>query len=248
MLRNALGFHHHERMKPPDGDQEPRTLDDVQAKIGKRLDDVAKILAGALVTVAGVMTALGLTSDVVFVALNNESWPIFVAALSAIVAIVCSIVALLIHPTRRGNVWETVVLGLGVIFYMVALSVAVVGAAQAAAGSGRPTLTNVRLQGQGSDQMLSFGVHADGVDRWASVNVYVTAVDANQNDLPGTTNLYNVSLRPDDKGEINHQISMPLPAPRNAWGIQIIASNAGGNDQCGGRSPHGPSCAVVQLS
>ncbi|SHH95656.1 hypothetical protein [Streptomyces sp. 3214.6] len=235
-------------MKPPGGDQEPRTLDDVQAKVGKRLDDVAKILAGALVTVAGVMTALGLTSDVVFVALNNESWPIYVAALSAIVAIVCSIVALLIHPTRRGNIWETVVLGLGVIFYMVALSVAVVGAAQAAGGSGRPTLTDVRLAAQGSEQKLSFGVHADGVDQWASVNVYVTAVDANQNDLRETNDLFSVSLRPNDKGEIDHQMSMPLPAMPKAWGIQIIASNAEGNDTCEGRSAHGPSCAVLQLS
>ncbi|MEU1191506.1 hypothetical protein, partial [Streptomyces sp. NPDC005859] len=91
-------------MMPPGNDQGPRTLDDVQAKIGKRLDDVAKILAGALVTVAGVMTALGLTSDVVFVALNNESWPIFVAALSAILAIVCSIVALLIQSNAH-DLW-----------------------------------------------------------------------------------------------------------------------------------------------
>ncbi|MEU1191519.1 hypothetical protein [Streptomyces sp. NPDC005859] len=235
-------------MSSPPGDQEPLPLDNIQAQIGKRLDDVAKILAGALVTVAGVMTTLGLTSDVVFVALNNESWPIYVAALSAILAIVCSIVALLIHPTRRGNVWETVVLGLGVVFYMVALSVAVVGAAQAASGSGRPTLTDVKLQKQGSNQELSFDVHADGVERWASVNVYVTAVDANQEDLPGTGNLYEVSLRPDDKGEIDHQISMPLPIPRNAWGILIIATNAVGNDHCGGRSSHGPSCSVIKLS
>ncbi|MGW3662703.1 hypothetical protein [Streptomyces sp. NPDC005141] len=235
-------------MSSPRGDQEPLSLDDVQAQIGKRLDDVAKILAGALVTVAGVMTTLGLTSDVVFVALNNESWPIYVAALSAILAIVCSIVALLIHPTRRGNVWETVVLGLGVVFYMVALSVAVVGAAQAASGSGRPTLIDVKLQGQGSHQKLSFSLHADGVERWASVNVHVTAVDKDQNDLPNLKDLYSVSLRPDDKGEIDHEISMALPDLKNAWGIQIIAANADGNDLCEGRSSQGPSCAVVQFS
>ncbi|MEW2046057.1 hypothetical protein [Streptomyces sp. NPDC005476] len=235
-------------MNQPDSDQGQETLDDVQARIGKRLDDVAKILAGALVTVAGVMTALGLTSDVVFVALNNESWPIFVAALSAILAIVCSIVALLIHPTRRGNVWETVVLGVGVIFYMVALSVAVVGASQAASGNGRPTLVNVKVEGPKSDRRLTFGVHADGVDRWASVNVYVTAVNANLEDLPGTTNLYSVSLRPNDKGDIDHLASVTLAAPPNAWGIQIIAETAGGNGDCGSRSPHGPGCAVVQLS
>ncbi|MFD7933018.1 hypothetical protein ACFV4T_00500 [Streptomyces sp. NPDC059755] len=234
-------------MNLPADEQEHLTLDDVQASVGKRLDDVAKILAGALVTVAGVMTALGLTSDVVFVALNNESWPIFVAALSAILAIVCSIVALLIHPTRRGNVWETVVLGLGVIFYMVALSVAVVGAAQSASGNGRPTLTNVKLEGQESDRRLSFVLHADGVDRWASVNVYVTAVDANATDLPDLPDLYKVSLRPDDKGDIDHRASVLLRAPRNAWGIQIFAQTAGGSADCESRSPHGPACAWVQL-
>ncbi|MEX0171459.1 hypothetical protein [Streptomyces sp. LMG1-1-1.1] len=68
-------------------------FDSIQAGVGKRLDDVAKVLAGALVTVAGVVSALGLTSDLVFVALNNESWPVYVASLCAILAIVCSIVA-----------------------------------------------------------------------------------------------------------------------------------------------------------
>lgn len=68
----------------PGAGPEPRPLtaepDEVQARVGKRLDDVAKILAGALVAVAGIMTTLGLTSDVIVVALNNESWPIYVAS------------------------------------------------------------------------------------------------------------------------------------------------------------------------
>jgi hypothetical protein len=58
--------------RPGDGDDgSARLIDEIQVRLGKRLDDVAKVLAGALVTVAGVMTALGLTSNVVFVALNN---------------------------------------------------------------------------------------------------------------------------------------------------------------------------------
>lgn len=223
------------------------TLDEFQARVGKRLDDVAKILAGALVTVAGVMTALGLTSDVVFVALNNESWPIYVASICAILAIVCSIVALLIHPTRRGNVWETVVLTLGVIFYMVALSVAVVGASQAAGGNGRPSLTHVKLEGPASGGRLSFGVHADGVDRWASVNVYVTPLNLHQENLTNSNDIYNVSLRPNAQGEIQHRTSVPFSAPRGTWGIEIIVVTAGGNEECEVRSPHGPTCSVIQL-
>ncbi|MFB6840615.1 hypothetical protein [Streptomyces sp. NPDC056361] len=222
-------------------------FDAIQAGVGKRLDDVAKILAGALVTVAGVMTALGLTSDVVFVALNNESWPIYVASLCAILAIVCSIVALLIHPTRRGNVWETVVLVIGVILYMVALSVAVVGAAKAAGGNGRPTISNVALEGPKSSLRLSFGVRADGVETWAAVGVYVVAIDAEGESVGGPRDLYASSLRPDDQGRITQNISIPVSAIRDAWGLEIVAITADGSDECEAREVRGATCATIQL-
>lgn len=222
--------------------------DDIQAGLGKRLDDVAKILAGALVTVAGVMTALGLTSDVVFVALNNESWPIYVASLCAILAIVCSIVALLMRPTRRGNLWETAVLILGVIFYMVALSVAVVGAAKAAGGNGRPSLTDVRLTGPRSDPRLRFGVHADGVDTWATIEVYGTAVDEDGAPLEESqVDFLHTILRPDDRGVIEYRIDIPVTIPAGAWGIEIGAVVANGADNCETLADRGPTCAVIQL-
>jgi hypothetical protein len=224
------------------------TADEIGARVGKRLDDVAKILAGALVTVAGVMTALGLTSDVVFVALNNESWPIYVASLCAILAIVCSIVALLIHPTRRGNLWETVVLVFGVIFYMAALSVAVVGAANAAGGNGRPTITNVKLEGPRSGLRLSFDIQADGVDKWASVGVFATAVDAQGEPVSSPADFYSSDLRPDDKGQVEQHISVPASVPQGAWGIEITAFTAGGTEECEARSVRGPACASIQLS
>jgi hypothetical protein len=222
-------------------------FDAIPAGVGKRLDDVAKVLAGALVTVAGVMTALGLTSDLVFVALNNDSWPIYVASLCAILAIVCSIVALLIHPTRRGNVWETVVLVIGVILYMVALGVAVVGAAKAAGGNGRPTISDVALEGPRSGLRLSFGVRADGVETWASVGVYVVAVDADGNSLDGPSDLYASSLRPDERGRIVQRVSMPVTAPRDTWGLEIVAINAGGSDACEAKAVHGAACTTIQL-
>lgn len=223
-------------------------LDEIQARLGKRLDDVAKILAGALVTVAGVMTALGLTSDVVFVALNNESWPIYVASLCAIVAIVCSIVALLMRPTRRGNMWETAVLILGVIFYMVALGVAVIGAAKAAGGNRRPSLTEVRLMGPRSDPRLMFGVHADGVDRWATIELYGNAVDEHGDPLeePQVDFLHTI-LRPNDRGVIDHRIDIPVTVPAEAWGIEIGAVVANGADDCETLAERGPTCAVIQL-
>ncbi|WFB09182.1 hypothetical protein LRS74_20680 [Streptomyces sp. LX-29] len=230
----------------PGGEQRPPTPEEFQAAVGKRLDDVAKVLAGALVTVAGVMTALGLTSDIVFVALNNESWPIYVASLCAIVAIVCSIVALLIRPTPRGNLWETIVLILGVVFYMVALSVAVVGASQAAGGNGRPTITDVRLDGPRSDLRLSFEVHADGVDTWATIEVYASAVDRN-GDALSNVDFYSSVLRPDDRGDVSQRISTPATLPAKAWGIQISALAADGPEECEKLTQHGPACVEVQV-
>ncbi|MFE0652762.1 hypothetical protein ACFVZH_29735 [Streptomyces sp. NPDC059534] len=230
-------------------ENEPATAepDLAQARVGKRLDDVAKILTGALVAVAGIMTTLGLTSDVVFVALNNESWPIYVASLCAILAIACSVVALLLHPTRRGNVWKTVVLVLGVIFYMTALSVAVVGAAEAAGGNGRPSVTQVIVEGHRPDLKLYFDVHADGVDRWATIDVYVAGVNENGDPVVADESLYEGTLRPNDKGEVDQRVSVPVTVPQNAWGIQITALTAGGDPTCDVRSSRGPTCVTLQL-
>jgi hypothetical protein len=221
--------------------------EDVQARIGKRLDDVAKVLAGALVTVAGVMTALGLSSDIVFVALNNESWPIYVASLCAIVAIVCSIAALLVHPTQRGNLWKTAVLILGVIFYMVALSVAVIGAAEAAGGNGRPTITDVKLDGPRAGLKLGFDVHADGVKSSGSIEVYVTSVRGDD-PVDEQVDIYSSALRPNDKGDVDQRIEMPISPPPQATGISIIAVNTGeARDDCQARTQRGPACTTLRL-
>lgn len=226
------------------------THEEIQARIGKRLDDVAKILAGALVAVAGVMTLLGLSSDVVFVALNNDSWPIYVASLCAILAIVCSIVALLVHPTRRGNLWETVVLILGVILYMAALSVAVIGAAKAAGGNGRPTITDIKVDGPRSNLKLSFDVHADGVETGASIEVFVNAVKANLSDpVVESVDAYSSELRPNDKGVVEQRVSVPMSLPQQAAGISIMALNAGDGteDECGSLTQRGPACARFRV-
>ncbi|WP_017238050.1 hypothetical protein [Streptomyces sp. SS] len=180
-------------------------------------------------------------------ALNNDSWPIYVASLCAILAIVCSIVALLIHPTKRGNLWETVVLVVGVILYMVALSVAVVGAAKAAGGNGRPTISNVELEGPRSRLKLSFGVRADGVETWATVGVYVVAIDEEGKSIDGPSDLYATSLRPDDRGRIMQNVSIPVSAARDAWGLEIVAINAGGSDECEAKEVRGATCTTIQF-
>ncbi|KUJ67119.1 hypothetical protein ACZ90_30210 [Streptomyces albus subsp. albus] len=231
---------------PDPAPSSPSTPEELQARVGKRLDDVAKILAGALVAVAGVMTALGLTSDVVFVALNNDAWPIYVATLCAVLAIVCSIMALLMRPTRRGNVWETIVLVLGVVFYMVALSVAVVGAAKAAGGNGRPNITDLHIGGSGHDLRLAFEVRADGVDTWRTIDVFIDGVNTD-GDPVTEDDIYETTLRPNDRGEVRQRINVPVRVPVRAWGVQISAFVSGGSQDCTARSSHGPTCATLKL-
>ncbi|GHG54284.1 hypothetical protein [Streptomyces griseocarneus] len=232
---------------PPSTGPAAPGLDEIQAAVGKRLDDVAKILAGALVAVAGIMTTLGLNSKFVFVALNNRSWPIYVASLCAIIAIVCSIAALLIRPTGRGVLWETGVLVLGVVFYMASLSIAVVGAAQAAGGNGRPTITDLRLEGPRPNQRLHFEVHADGVQKWSHIVVSVTPEDAPSGK---NTDLYWSILRPDEQGEIAQRVDIPFAPPA---GTSVVALSAVNPDQstdlkCEIKSQHGPACTELHLS
>ncbi|MFD8328619.1 hypothetical protein [Streptomyces lydicus] len=223
------------------------TLEQIQATLGRRLDDVAKILAGALVAVAGIMTTLGLNSNFVFVALNNGSWAIYVASLCAIMSIVCSITALLIRPSGRGVLWETAVLVLGVIFYMASLTIAVVGATQAAGGNGRPTLTDVRLDGPRSAMRLHFTVRADGVQKWSRIEVSVDP----QNLPPGKSgDLYWSILRPDDQGRVSQQIDVPLapPAGTTALAINAINPDAPKSGECEARTQHGSACTELHFA
>ncbi|MEV4740992.1 hypothetical protein [Streptomyces sp. NPDC049555] len=208
---------------------------------------MAKILAGALVAVAGIMTTLGLNSKFVFVALNNRSWPIYVASLCAILAIVCSIAALLIRPTGRGVLWETGVLVLGVVFYMASLSIAVVGAAQAAGGNGRPTITDVRLDGPRSNMRLHFGVHADGVQKWSHIEVTVNPRKSSGNE---GGDLYWSVLRPDDQGKVAQQIDIPISLPAGTSVIAVGAVNPDESEQgaCEAETQHGPACTELHIS
>ncbi|MGW1996432.1 hypothetical protein [Embleya sp. NPDC001921] len=158
--------------------------------------------------------------------------------------------ALLIRPTRRGILWETIVLILGVIFYMVALSVAVVGAAAAAGGNGRPTISDVKLTGPPPDIKLSFRIHADGVESWSSIEVYVNAMAAGGDVPEDSINLYESLLRPDDKGVVEQQVDIPISLPTGAVGVSIFTNNTGNPSDldCGDRAQHGPSCTNIRIT
>lgn len=92
-----------------------------------------------------------------------------------------------------------------------------------------------------------FGVRADGVETWATVGVYVVAVDEKGNSLDGPSDLYASSLRPDDRGRIMQNVNMPVTAARDAWGLEIVAITAGGSDECEAKVVRGATCTTIQL-
>ncbi|WSQ06843.1 hypothetical protein OG604_03315 [Streptomyces sp. NBC_01231] len=82
---------------------------------------------------------------------------------------------------------------------MAALSVAVIGAAKAAGGNGRSTITNIKVEGPRSHLKLSFDVHADGVETEAGIEVYVNTVrDDLSEAVVDSVDAYSSELRPNE--------------------------------------------------
>ncbi|MGK5731939.1 hypothetical protein [Streptomyces sp. URMC 124] len=133
---------------------------------------------------------------------------------------------------------------LGVIFYMASLSIAVVGAAQAAGGNGRPTITDVRLEGPRSGTRLHFTVRADGVRKWSHIEVSVSPQPPAK-----AGDLYWSVLRPDDQGKIFQQIDIPLSPPAGTSVVAISAADPDASEagECEANTQHGPACTELHL-
>jgi hypothetical protein len=228
-----------------EGRQPPET-------IGNRLDEVAKILAGSLIAVAGLLTAFGLTSERALAALNNSQGPLILASVLAIFAVLCSILAFFCSPSPRGNKKETIILLFGMGFYVAALMVALAGAAREASGNGRPAITSIRIEGRRPVLSLTFTVRADGVRRNARVVVSVRPLAPGDNQgtagsCPGGASsgqLYAGTLRPDDKGVVEHEVATPLLLVK-ASRLAVVASSISRRKGDAWAKP--PACAVLTL-
>ncbi|SED50123.1 hypothetical protein [Streptomyces sp. TLI_105] len=226
---------------------------------GKHLDDVAKILAGAFVAVTGVMTGLGLGSERVFIALNNSSNALWIALGLTFAAFALSIAALFIPRNEKGIVWETVVLALGVAAFIGAMSVAVAGAAEAANGSGRATITNLKIEGKRPDLTLTFDVRADGVQKDRRLTAFVhpsNLVDSKFSSFDPAEAFYIGTLRPDDKSVVDQKVSIPFtPGKFTHLAVYIATSDniqdkkedAAGAGPCDVDNDKGPACAFLRV-
>ncbi|MFJ4621831.1 hypothetical protein [Streptomyces sp. NPDC088812] len=202
--------------------------------------EVTNTLWGSLIALAGLLTALGMNSDRLFVALNNHTVWTLVAPALAITAVALCLYAYFTHRKPLLIIGSTV--------YVAALVASLVVATLAAAGNGRPTVTSVSLTGQRPHLSLTFTVHAVGVDRNDHVAAFARSLYAPDDDR-SDTELYAASLRPDDMGEVDQKITIPLTVPERATYLTINVSNSGdkGKSQCTTRSPTAPACVTVKL-
>ncbi|MFB7274682.1 hypothetical protein [Streptomyces sp. NPDC056244] len=204
------------------------------------LGEVTNTLWGSLIALAGLLTVLGMNSDRLFVALNNNTWLTLLAPALAITAVALSLYAYFAR--------QRTLLVFGSTAYVAALVASLLVATLAAAGNGRPTVTSVSLTGQRPHISLTFTVHAVGVDRNDHVAAFARSLFRSHGEL-GTTELYSGSLRPDDMGQVNQKVTIPLTLKDNETHLTINVSNSGdkGKSQCTTRSPTAPACVTVKL-
>ncbi|MFE7129107.1 hypothetical protein [Streptomyces sp. NPDC057617] len=204
------------------------------------LGEVTNTLWGSLIALAGLLTVLGMNSDRLFVALNNNTWLTLLAPALAITAVALSFYAYFAR--------QRTLLIFGSTAYVAALVASLLVATLAAAGNGRPTVTSVSLTGQRPHISLTFTVHAVGVDRNDHVAAFARSLFRSDGKL-GTTELYSGSLRPDDMGQVNQKVTIPLTLKDNETHLTINVSNSGdkGKSQCTTRSPTAPACVTVKL-
>lgn len=184
-----------------------QTADEKNDKIDRNLSGVATTLAGVFVAIAGVGTAFGLTQDSLLTAVNNDTLRFLGVAALALLAIGMSIWSLFQGADATGNRRQSLMLGLGVFFYLGSLLLAITGVAEYATGNGRPNVTKLSIV-PGSPKKVSFTVHADGVQGSKMLIVEAEAFDGEKTLNGGV--LFRSVLHADGNGDIEQSIEFVM--------------------------------------
>jgi hypothetical protein len=222
--------------------------------VNERLDGVAKTLATATVTITGLLAALGISTDAVTVAFNNRPELIWVALISAVLAVALSLFALMQPPEKNGV--ELALVFFGVLAYTLGLLAVVFAASDAANSAGRPTFTNVKLDRPGKHAVLTLQLRADGVERDELIKVFVKSIkleDQRQGQsvkyvpIGPDRPIFSGFLRPTASGVVEHDIVTPFD-PGDATDITVEAwSSADDEPSCEARRPVGSGCVAVRI-
>ncbi|MCX4956876.1 hypothetical protein [Streptomyces virginiae] len=184
-----------------------QTQEEKHEALDRDLAGIVKILAGVFLVIAGVGTAFGLSQHALLVAVNNDLGLFIGVGILALLAVGLSVVTLFFKNNKKGNVWQLVLLGVGVTAYLAALVLTVAGVASYATGHGRPNITNVSVV-PGSPAKVNFTVHADGVK---GNQMLIVEAEAFNEKVPINGNpLYRTVLHADDNGDIEQKVEFVM--------------------------------------
>ncbi|MFI8391577.1 hypothetical protein [Streptomyces sp. NPDC085540] len=174
-----------------------------EVTVDNNLAGVAKALAGVFVAIAGVGAAFGISQEKLLVAVNNDLMLFVFVAGFALLAVTLSIASMFCSNKTGGNVLQSVILALGVFFYLTALVITVWGVARYATGHGRPNITNLSVV-PGSPMKVHLTVHADGVQ---NDKMIIVEAEGFKGETPvGEKPLYRTIMHADDNGDVEQKL------------------------------------------
>jgi hypothetical protein len=173
----------------------------------ERLDSVAKVLAGSTAAAAALLTTFGLTSDRVWLLLDQDRLAnsLVLTSVAAVLAIGCSLIALLIPPSRYGV--QAGVLAVGALLYIGALVGVLLVAGEAGDRAGAPLIQSATITGSAGDRTLEVRIVGQQLDANQSASVSVEL---------GSDTLYASSIPPDFEGRIDQSVVIPLSGASEA--------------------------------
>lgn len=216
---------------------------------GRRLDTMALGLAAAIALSIIVLGAVALANERVANSLSNDPLPLYVAAILASIAVLCSAFALICRRTKKGIRKEVAALITGGASFIFALVFIVASLADPPGGRGHPTISGLTVSGD-HPTTLSFTIKADRIQADSDVSVVVRSSTqaAVLSPPPSADPIYAGVLQPDGEGAVDQQVSVEfVQGPAKYVSIFASAQGADCPDVCTADLAKEAACSTVQL-
>jgi len=175
----------------------------------EELTGPARLIAGATTGVAGLLTLLGVNSERVWSLLDDNTARVYVvsAAVFGMVAVGLSLVVVTAKDVTRRR--KLVLVLIAAALYFSALVTILMLAVEGANVSVAPTfeVVEVRPTADNAGLEIVLGLTADRLDSGQGLNLGVFA--------PNGEELLRTILRPDLRGQIEHQTTIVVPDPES---------------------------------
>lgn len=217
---------------------------------------VVAATVGGLTSLIALFAAVGLTANRVAVVFNGGSakWLLIAALLLAVLSIGLGLLSVVF---RKKGLAVALTAG-AVAALMLSLGAGVWAASESFTDGGRPTLTKVSVVATGDTQAnLTFVVTATGVKSGSLLRAFaswVPVVDQPGQEPGPQLPFYLTTLRPDDMGVVDQDVSVLVDRPATArrvriqvyWDTSVATTSTPQNSSNGASSPsipYGAQCA-----